>query len=268
MIQKFVPPVIAKIYLKYIKKQKWKGKYPSWAAAQKQCVGYDADIIFEKAKRSILEVRNGNAVYERDTVVFDKIEYSWQVLAGLMMVAANHEGKLNVIDFGGALGSSYFQNRRFLNELKFVQWNIVEQAHFVKFGQQELATDCLRFYSSIQECFENTQPNVLLLSNVIQYIESYKEVLDVVNNTNVDYVIIDMLPIDMELTFEDASICVQRVSPQIYEASYPCRIFRENLISQLLTKYKEIESFENSLQIYVNTHEVKYQGFIFKRNDK
>jgi putative methyltransferase (TIGR04325 family) len=42
------------------------------------------------------------------------------------------QNKLSILDFGGALGSSYFQNRNILkNKLNF-KWGIVEQEKLCK----------------------------------------------------------------------------------------------------------------------------------------
>src|SRR5215475_3829712 len=95
----------------------WKGDYSSWEAAKKQAGSYDDGIILEKVEQAALKVRNGEATYERDSVLFDRIEYSWPLLAALMWVAARNKGKLTVADFGGSLGSSYFQNKVFLEGL-------------------------------------------------------------------------------------------------------------------------------------------------------
>ena len=45
-------------------------------------------------------MKNGEAVYERDSVLFDEIQYSWGLLAGLQKAALENDGKLCVLDFG------------------------------------------------------------------------------------------------------------------------------------------------------------------------
>lgn len=40
--------------------------------------------ILQTVKNSLLKVKNAEIVYERDSVIFDEIEYSWQLLTGLM----------------------------------------------------------------------------------------------------------------------------------------------------------------------------------------
>jgi putative methyltransferase (TIGR04325 family) len=103
-----------------------KGGYHAWRDAVNASTGYDSEIILHKTKDSLYKVKVGEAVYERDTVLFDEIQYSWPLLAGLMWTAAQNNSHLNVLDFGGSLGSSYYQNRTFLSTLDHVRWNIVE----------------------------------------------------------------------------------------------------------------------------------------------
>jgi putative methyltransferase (TIGR04325 family) len=218
------------------------GDYASWDQARSASTGYDADVILEKTKTALLKVKNGEAVYERDSVLFDQIQYSWPLLAGLMWAAARSNGRLNVLDFGGSLGSTYFQNRAFLKGLRELQWNIVEQTHYVEVGRTDFQDDVLRFYSTIDECVAENQPNVVVLSSVLQYIENPYVLL---MNLSCYNIIIDRTP------FWDGSkdrLCVQHVPPNIYPASYPCWIFsRPEFLSRLRKQgYKTIVEFPSA----------------------
>ena len=122
------------------------GDYDNWRVAQQCCLGYEAENILEKIKASTLEVKNGKAVFERDSVIFDKIQYSWPLLSALMWVAALNKGRINVVDFGGSLGSTYFQNKQYLDTLASVKWNIIEQASFIEYGQKSIQDDRLQFF--------------------------------------------------------------------------------------------------------------------------
>ena len=79
--------------------------------------GYHSDNIIEKLRKSAKLVFNGEATYERDSVIFDIIEYSYPLLASLLFVAANSKS-FKVIDFGGGLGTTYQQNRKFISKIK------------------------------------------------------------------------------------------------------------------------------------------------------
>src|SRR3954462_15124415 len=113
----------------------WSGHYKNWQEALSLTKGYDASAILEKVKSAVLKVKNGEAVYERDSVLFDKIEYSWPLLSALLWIALKKINELSVVDFGGSLGSSYFQNKMYLRTLKKLRWNVVEQKNFVEAGQ-------------------------------------------------------------------------------------------------------------------------------------
>jgi putative methyltransferase (TIGR04325 family) len=109
----------------------FEGSYSTWKEADALSNSYGNMDILEKVLSATIKVKNGEAVYERDSVIFDQIEYSWPVLTCLMCAAAQISGCLKVLNFGGSLGSSYFENRLFLNSLPNFSWNVVEQTHFV-----------------------------------------------------------------------------------------------------------------------------------------
>jgi len=45
--------------------------------AMELSTGYDSERILGKVRDSLLKVKRGEAVYERDSVLFDKVQYSW-----------------------------------------------------------------------------------------------------------------------------------------------------------------------------------------------
>src|SRR5262249_46107681 len=110
------------------------GDYPSWETAFSLCTDYRPEYE-ERVKPATLAVLNGEAEHPRDGLVFDKIPYSWRLLSALILCAALDRGLLEVLDFGGALGVTSLQNRRFLDRLPSVMWHIVERDGYVEFGK-------------------------------------------------------------------------------------------------------------------------------------
>ena len=155
------------------------------------CTGYEAENILAKVLTATLKVKRGEAVFERDSVLFDEIEYAWPVLAGLMWAAARNRGVLNVLDFGGALGSNYFQNQKFLRDLTDTRWNVVEQAHYVQAGQKYIQDGYLRFYQTIEACLQDNQPNFVVLSSVLQYLSQPEVVINRLAEIRADTLILD-----------------------------------------------------------------------------
>lgn len=203
----------------------FEGDFATWEEASARCTGYDDQSILAKVLDATLKVKSGAVAYERDSVLFDEIEYAWPVLAGLMSAAALAGGRLNVLDFGGALGSGYFQNRGFLQRLPEVRWNVVEQAHYVDAGRKYIEHGPLHFYRTIEECLAQTQPNVVLLSSVLQYLKSPTQILKRLSEAGVSYLIIDRTPFAVGDT---GRLVVQRVPPSIYTASYPMWVFSQS----------------------------------------
>jgi putative methyltransferase (TIGR04325 family) len=242
----------------------WKGNYATWAEAQQQASGYDDNIILNKVKNALLKVQSGEAIYERDSVLFDKVEYSWPLLAALMWIAAREQGKLKLIDFGGSLGSSYFQNRQFLAGLEDVKWNIVEQEKFVACGKQYFENNQLKFYHTMEACLaENSNVHTLISSSTIQYIERTSDLLDQIIQQRFRYIIFDLIP-----TWDKPDrITVQTVPPDIYEASYPCRILNEEtFLKKFEASYTLLSTFDTDHIIYIDGEPLPYKGYIFTLN--
>jgi putative methyltransferase (TIGR04325 family) len=181
-----------------------------------------------------------------------------------MWVAVQNDGYLDVLDFGGSLGSTYFQNRNFLGSIKNLRWNIIEQSHYVKIGQADFEDDHLRFYADIDSCLADTSPNLVLLSGVLQCIEKPFSILDQILALPCDHIIIDRTPF---WSGSNDRLCVQNVPPSIYPASYPCWIFSATLFHNFIENsgWQVIESF-NSLDNLNAPVKTKWQGFILQSN--
>ncbi len=232
LLKDWLPPIIIRA-LGNIKggRIRFEGSYTNWDEAASQCTGYSAAHILAKVHEATLKVKNGEAAFERDSVLFDEIEYVWPVLAGLLSAAAQNNGVLNVLDFGGALGSSYFQNRKFLDTLPEVHWNVVEQPHYVRAGQNNIQDARLRFYPTIESCMAESQPNVILLSGVLQYLPAPFDVLEQLSKCGALCLIIDRTPYSNRTS---DSLTIQKVPSSIYKASYPMWIFSWGSFAQYI----------------------------------
>ncbi len=264
IIRLMTPPVLIKL-AKLIRggQHGLSGEYRNWDEAMAASTGYDSEIILHKTKAALLKVKNCEAVYERDSVLFDEIQYSWPLIAGLMWVAARCNGKLNILDFGGSLGSTYFQNQVFLSTLSSVRWNIVEQSSYVRVGKAFFEDANLHFYTDVAECITETQPNAIILSGVLQYLEQPYTVFNQMMELSSDYIIIDRTPYWNGATDR---LCVQTVPASIYPASYPSWIFsRQQLYSHFGKDWQIIATFDG-LDKLEGPVDFSYQGLIIIRN--
>jgi putative methyltransferase (TIGR04325 family) len=244
VLHDFIPPIILNAYRssKIDHSYGFFGQYSSWEAARNETDGYDSNLILEKVKESLLKVKEGKAVYERDSVIFDHIQYSFPLLAALLRVAVENQGNLSVLDFGGSLGSSYFQCRDFLSIINYLKWSIVEQDKFVRCGKRFFENESLQFFDTIETCIKHTAPNVILLSSVVQYLENPYLFLKNLLDYNFQYIIFDRTTFVSE---GSDRITIQKVPPEIYSASYPAWFFNlEQFLQVFQDRYELIAQFD------------------------
>ena len=176
------------------------------------------------------------------------------------------QNKLSILDFGGALGSSYFQNRDILkNKLNF-KWGIVEQENYVKLGSAEFSDKILSFFYNISDCIKTLAPNVALFGSSIQYLEDPYEIIDeIYASDDIKYLIFDRTPFEYN---KDDIIVVQNVPKKIYEASYPMRIFSIskfiNKLSSNWTVIKIIDDLQDDV-IYYKKCRIEHKSIILKK---
>lgn len=246
---------------------KYKSGYKSWEDAASHSVGYDEGGILEKCKEAALKVKKSEAKYERDGVLFYEENYNYPLLYILKHYLKNDYLKL--IDFGGGLASTYFQNQKMIaadfNEIK---WIVLEQKHFVEFGNKNLSDDRLRFLVSscnITDIIIGEEADVILFSSVIQYLDFADELLKNVNSSGVKMIIFERTPL-----CERNSFCVEIVKEPIYNASYPCRFYtKDNLLSKL-SKYSlvgEWDSLYDSCEHLEDGALVEFKSLILLRRE-
>ncbi len=241
---------------------RWAGDYPDWTAARAACSGYDAAAITAKVIAAARQVRDGHAVYERDGVVFQQPAPAWSALGFLREAAQARGGGLTVLDFGGSLGSLYFQNRERLRHCAPLRWAVVEQPALVEAGRREFQTEELRFYSSSREACDAGMPDVLLLASVLCYLAAPYETLAELLQTRPARVIIERTGFVIE---GKSRLMVQQVPRTIYPASYPCWFFnRGEFLAVFAGRYRLVQEQPDAVATPAG---VEFRTFHFARLD-
>ena len=262
----WLPPIIKtklKLWFGSKKGSSFKGEYISWDEALANCEGgYDDPLILERVLASTLKVKFGEIAYERDGIVFDEIEYSWEVLVGIMMAASHNNGQLCVLDIGGSLGTTYFQNKQFLDHINFQSWNIIEQAHYVDSGRKNIQDDKIRFYEDINQCLDESKPNIIIISGSLQYMPNLDNFIEKVINVGASTIIIDRTFIQKT---EFNKIFIQYASSDI-GGNYPCYSISEPwLINSLSNHYQLIADFDSLPFPELSTISSFFKGYIFQQ---
>jgi putative methyltransferase (TIGR04325 family) len=245
----------------------FKGDYANWDKALNATSGYDSDVILNKTADAYIQIKEGKGKYERDSYVFEEVQYSWPLVSALLWIANKKNGELNLIDFGGSIGSTYYQNKFFLSDLKSIKWHIIEQENFVKYGIANIQDETIRFHYSIEDILAyNGKPDVLLISCTLPYLSEPYKVLDNLLKYNFEYLVFD----NTFFNYENRDrICVQIVSPDIYNASYPCWFLNYNKVLTFIKKnYSIIAEYKNESFLFLDGRKIQYKGFIAKLNEK
>lgn len=240
------------------------GNYASWEEAARQADGgYAHASILERARLAVHRARNDPDVFERDGTILHTAEYSFPVLAALLWLAQQNNGRLHVVDFGGSLGSSYFQYRRFLNTIPELRWAVVEQPHYVECGQREFADKNLGFHPTIESALQTMRPDVLLASSVLQYLPDPHGTLRQMSQHNFAHILLD------RTAFHHASrdrLTLQRNPASLYSASYPAWFFCEPRLDESFTpSYHKVWGFHGSDQVLLANGRPYYRGFLYTR---
>ena len=238
--------------------------YTTWEETLLHSSGYDAELILEKVKEAALQVKEGKAIGERDSVLLEKIQYPFPLLAALLRVSLLNSGALNILDFGGSLGTSFYQCRGFLSGVKTLRWNIVEQEKYVDCGKEIFENSELGFYYSIEECLKSQKPQVALLSGVLQYLKNPYQIITEIQKYNLKHIIVDRTPF---LENGDDLLTIQKVPKEYFNASFPHWIFNMvNFHRYFHDKYLLIGEFDAiDGSIRCRRINANYKGFIFDR---
>jgi len=234
-----LPPLlqsIMRIMRKLWGKQiRWQGDYPSWSAAVRASQGYAAETILERVASATTALIRGEVKAERDGVTFDVPLYHFSLLTVLYHQAIR-QNALGVIDFGGGLGSVYWNNYKFLIDIKALHWCVVEQPAFVRYGQENVTDNVLSFHLDVDNALAALpcQPSVVFLGGVLQYLQSPEKMLESLLVHQVPIVFID------RTVFNDHNsqrLTVQKTSGVIGNTSYPCWLLDYQSLCDLAKKY-------------------------------
>ena len=243
----------------------WSGDYSSWDEASLECFGYDELNIVTQVKDTLLMVKDDQNRYERDgCVIYGEPEYAFELLKWIK--ESSVDGVINLIDFGGSLGTTYHQLKKYLSEYTII-WNVVEQDGFVSVGREFIEDDVIKFYNTIDECLTHTTPNCFISSSALPYIENYSDILNEVYSHSFDWVLLDRISV---VSGHNNVLSIQVVPPEVYKAIYPCWFFSEStLIDNVVSSgYEYLVGFDalGGRNFAPKIPTSAYRGFIFKKN--
>ncbi|MGJ4950100.1 methyltransferase, TIGR04325 family [Bradyrhizobium sp. HKCCYLS20291] len=237
----------------------------SWEAARDHATGYDQQSIRERLVAATERVVESNGqLFERDGVILAQPTPPFALLTFLLRAAARNDGALNVLDFGGSLGSTFRQCSPFLEHVPRLCWNVVEQAALSEVGRTRFSTSRLKFHDSVKDAAREGPPDVVIFSGVLQYLDDPYEVIAEVSASGASTVIIDRNPFSDSVNDVYA---VQIVSADIFSARLAFRIFGitrlERALFPIYCKVAEFDCIDRDATLGVL--DVRFRGQAFER---
>jgi putative methyltransferase (TIGR04325 family) len=251
--------MIAFIKKIFRKTKYFSGPYKNWEIAQSKSAGYESIEIFEKVKISADKIKKTQRGYERDSIILSDKEYDHNILNILSNFLDKKDKVLNILDFGGSLGSLYFKYRKKINQ-KF-NWSIIEQTKFVDEGIKNFQNDELNFFYNIEEYSAKHKVDIVLLSSSLQYLRNYEDVILKLIDLNPKYIIILKTPFSKRKINE---VFIQKPLKHIYKSTYPCWILSYGYFLNIMEKKFVLE---NKTLTKPEFFQLSYYNLFFKKKN-
>ena len=238
------------------------GNYSSWDAVSKECgLGYADPAIVERVALAARKARDGKVAFESDSLTSNIPKYRYPLFSALGRASLNKSRNLWVLDFGGSLGSSYFQHRKVLKEFEGLKWIVIEQEHFVTLGKREFEDGCLTFLNNFDELPADA-PGLILLSSVLGYLREPYATLHQLLDLESHFVFVDRL----NLIEGPDRLTLQTVPPEIYAATYPCWFLNKGKFMETCLKRYTLDGEMSALDVHVLDGIAHHsRGYLFKR---
>lgn len=263
LIKQCCPPLIWSWVRRFAKPAIcWQGNYANWSSAQRASDGYDDTVILERVANATQQVMDGKASAERDGVTFGEPHYHFALLT-LLYQQALGLSNVNVIDFGGGLGSVYWNNRPLLQAIQKLHWCVVEQPEFVRYAQAHIANEVLSFHLDTESALAvlSNRPSMILLGSVLQYLPEPEQALEILLKLQAPIVFIDRTVFNRH---PRQQLTVQQTSGTLGNASYPCWLLDYQLLCALAQKYGYELMFEYNDSADTLQPNVRVRSLCFK----
>jgi len=266
IIKKTCPPFLIDLLKMYQTKKSqsgFSGNIKNWDDALVQTTGWHSPEIINKIKTAALQVKNGSSIYEQDGSLFNKQNYFFPVVAGILH-GINKNQNISVVDFGGSLGSHYYQMKSFFPKGLKISWNVVEQEIFVDCGKKEFENDELKFHYSIKNY--QGEKDVFFASGVIQYLKDPYAFIKEIKEFKFKNIIFDRV---FFINNAPERIVLQKADSEVfYDASFPAWLLNEDkFVKAFLPQYHLLSDFDSlDPDNKIENFRIYHKGFILTQN--
>lgn len=241
----------------------FRGNYCDWKSAAATVQGYSHDGVLQKTRSAMLRIKEDPEAFERDSCLLNRPDYPIPALAFLLWKALQENRRLRVVDFGGSLGSTFYQLRPFLSAVDEIRWAVVEQPHFVDCGRREFARDGLTFHYTLQDAVDEVGTDLLFVSGVLQYLPQPYSMIESMIEFGFDHMLLDRTALVEESCDR---LTVQYNPPSVQSASYPAWFLAaKKFEGAFASKYRTVASFNGHDKALICGSRPLYRGYFLAR---
>ena len=201
---------------------------------------YKNKEIFNKTINSARLVRDGN--HERDSVLFDTIQYDWPLLSSILLVA----NKKLCGWFWGALGTSYYR-KKYLDSLHIPKMGNSRAIWICSNWTLWISNDTLSFYESFLSI--QFDIDLIMFNGSLCYLKNPYKTVDDVKSLKPKYILFTRTPF-----VPDKTRFQFKLSQKLFMTLVSIWNFSEIKITNFLSDLYEV--FENGM---INYRQIKIQ---------
>ncbi len=243
----------------------WSGSYPDWEAAARACRKISLEGQRRAYERALGEVLDGRALFERDSLLQHQPVTCWPLMLALRDLQARGTLQPTILDYGGGLGSVYFQHRAWWSADRPVTWNVVELPEIAATGQRLVQDSQLRFFDSLEEVVHQQPPDLILAAGIMPMVPSPEALLDTLASLGASWVFLDRIPVTHR---QGQTLITRQVVPRcIYESESPFWFFDESSLLQMLSSRFRIVGqslSECDDLVWVEGYRYQWRGYLLR----
>lgn len=239
-----VPPLLMQALRRSVRRDGLFGDFPDWASALAASKPYETDLTIYGEITD--KVRLGAAGSGRNLM---------PILAGIAI--ASERGVNRVLDFGGNLGMVYFDVASILPD-RALEWRVVDLQEIVNYGNVNYANGKLAFFMSVESACRDFNPDLILCSHTLQYLEKPYDALAMLGALNAAVIVLHELPVA-----ERERFMIQRLPESLGGGERPIQILSSSKLATALSSYDLIA--ETDLPTWDPYIDARHVAQVFQR---
>jgi putative methyltransferase (TIGR04325 family) len=243
----------------------WSGSYPDWETAALSCRTTTLEGQLCAYERALTAVLDGQALFERDSLLQHRPVTCWPLMLALRDLQACGTFRPIVLDYGGGLGSVYFQHRAWWSASRPVTWNVVELPQVAAIGRRLVQDPQLNFFDSLEKAVQHQPPDLIVAAGILPMVARPEALLDTLASLGARWLYLDRIPVSHR---NGKTLIARQVVPSnVYESESPFWFFDEcKWLKQLSSRFvlvgQSLSDWDDP--VWVQGYHYQWRGYLLR----